>query len=84
MLAVLGVLAAGAWILVDESRWIKDMFTLGCTEEHLNGIFRLYEDKVDGCAAVLGRTLMFVVVVAVVEILHLILRRRLGDLKPKY
>lgn len=81
---MLGVACAGVWALVGESRWIKDMFILGCTEDHLNGIFRLYEDRVDWCSAVLGRVIMFVVVIVVVEILHLVLRRRVGDLKPKY
>ena len=47
ILATLVVLVIAVVTLIRESHWIKDMFTNSCTEDHLNWVFRDYEDRVD-------------------------------------
>ena len=80
ILASLFVLIFALLTLFQESHWIKDIFTKECTEDHLNWIFRYYEDRVDRSAYTTGRTIIFVFVIMGLEITHLVIRRKYGDL----
>lgn len=62
LLATLVVLCIAAYNLVLESIWIKESLNRKCTEDHLNWIFRYNEDKVDLCGLIVGRSIMFVLV----------------------
>lgn len=81
MLATLVVLGICAYFLINESIWIKSAFNDKCTEEHLNWIFRYNEDKVDICAFIVARSIMFVLVLMAAQIVNFAIRSRHGDLK---
>lgn len=81
ILGILVVLCIGAYYLVTESGWIKAVFNMKCTEDHLNWIFRLNEDIVDSCGFMTGRSIMFMLVILFADIGHYVIRRRVGDLK---
>lgn len=66
ILASLIIVGVGDYAIVMESHWIKDMVNYKCTDNHIYGIFRVYEDAIDKCAIILGRCIMFLFVVIVV------------------
>ena len=66
-----------------ESLWIKDILLLGCTDSHLQGIFLLYEEFVDGQSISLVKSILFCCLIIVVELTHFGIRVFHGDLRGK-
>lgn len=70
-------------LFLEESRWIKQSFSLACTDAHLQGIFYLYENLVDNQRFELNRCIFFCALMFVVELTHFGIRVFHGDLKGK-
>ena len=67
----------------DESVWIKAMFTKGCTDTHLEGIFRKYEVIVDNNFYLFAILLVVCCILIIADFSYFILRIKYGDLNEK-
>lgn len=65
----------------DESLWLKEAFTRGCTDNHLEGIFRNYEVIVDSNFYLFLLLLVVCIVLIIINISYFVIRVKYGDLK---
>lgn len=81
--AILFALMYGMFSLMDESIWLKGVFSMGCTNTFMNRIFRKYQLQVDSGSERLVYTMVIWIVILICDIAYFWVRNYIGDLKTK-